>query len=178
MLAIRMQRTGRSGHTQFRVIVQDTRFSPKSGRVTAYVGSYDPHSKVATLDKDKVAGYLSNGAQPSDRVAKLLKKEGVKLPDWVKLDGEKQRNIRNPEKLRRNRPPEAEAPAEETPSAEASADEVPAAETETKEAPAEEKTEVAAAETEAPVESEQSPAEETPVEESTPTDAEKPETNA
>jgi small subunit ribosomal protein S16 len=112
MLAIRLQRTGRSGHAQFRVIVQDSRFSPKSGRVTAYLGSYDPHSKVSTLDKEKAADYLNHGAQPSDRVALLLKSEGVKLPDWVKLEQSKtKRAIRNPEKLRRNRPTGEPAPA-------------------------------------------------------------------
>ena len=127
MLTIRMQRTGRSGHAQFRVVVQDSRFSPTSGRVVAYVGSYNPHTKVAAIDKEKIAGYLSNGAQPSPRVAALLKKESVKLPSWVK-DGstDKQKALRHPDKLRKNQPKEevvevveevapveAEAPAEE-----------------------------------------------------------------
>ena len=110
MLTIRFKRTGRSGHAQFRVIVQDSHFSPSGGRIVAYVGSYDPHTKATTLDAEKISGYLANGAQPSDRVARLLKKEGVKLPAWVKLDEAKKRTIRNPEKLRRNRPPEAAAP--------------------------------------------------------------------
>jgi len=114
MLAIRLQRTGRSGHAQFRVVVQDSRFSPKRGRVTAYLGSYDPHTKTTVLDKEKAADYLSHGAQPSDKVAQLLKSEGVKLPDWVKLSTQKnKRAIRNPEKLRRNRPAGADAPAPE-----------------------------------------------------------------
>jgi len=110
MLAIRMQRTGRSGHAQFRVIVQDARFSPKSGRVVAYLGSYNPHTKATTIDKDKASQYLTNGAQPSDRVAQLLKKEGVKLPAWVKAAPDKKRSIRNPDKLRRNRPAEETKP--------------------------------------------------------------------
>lgn len=107
-----MQRTGRSGHTQFRVIVQDSHFHPTRGRVVAYLGSYNPHTKTAQIDKEVATKYLSNGAQPSDRVARLLKNEGVKLPDWVKLSDPKKREIRNPEKLRRNRPAEAETPAE------------------------------------------------------------------
>lgn len=117
MLAIRLQRTGRSGHAQFRLIVQDSRYSPTSGRVTAYLGSYNPHNKLVGLDKEKVEQYLKNGAQPSDRVARLLKKEGIKLPDWVKIDEQKQqRAVRNPDKLRRNRPAGAAAP-EPTPEA-------------------------------------------------------------
>jgi small subunit ribosomal protein S16 len=111
MLAIRLQRTGRHGHAQFRLIVQDSRFSPKSGRVVAFLGSYDPHTKEAKIDTEKAASYLANGAQPSDRAARLLQKEGVKLPDWVKLAEPKKRDIRHPEKLRRNRP-EEEKPAE------------------------------------------------------------------
>jgi len=116
MLAIRMQRTGRSGHAQFRVVVQDSKFSPTRGRVVSYLGSYNPHTKTAQLDTDKVAKYLENGAQPSDRVARLLKKEGIKLPGWVKLSEPKKRDVRHPEKRRSTAPaqPQAEVPAEET----------------------------------------------------------------
>lgn len=160
MLAIRMQRIGRSGHAQFRVIVQDRRFSPKSGRVTAFVGSYDPHSKAANLDKDKIAQYLSNGAQPSDRVTRLLKKEGVKLPDWVKSDADKVRDIKHPEKLRKNRPEGVEAPAPkeavEPVAEEVAVEEAPATESEPATEPAAEES------TEAP--KEESPAEEPPAE--------------
>ena len=110
MLAIRMQRTGRKGHAQFRVIVQDARKHPSSGNIVALLGSYNPHAKTATVDKEKASFYLEHGAQPSDRVAKLLKSEGVKLPKWVELEGKKKAAIRNPEKLRKNRPAGAEAP--------------------------------------------------------------------
>lgn len=111
MLAIRMQRTGRSGHAQFRVIVQDSRFSPKSGRVVAYVGSYNPHTKAAMIDQEKINSYLSNGAMPSDRVAKILTKEGVKLPAWYKPAAAKKKEVRNPDKRRSTRPPEPAAEA-------------------------------------------------------------------
>jgi small subunit ribosomal protein S16 len=40
-----MQRTGRRGHAMFRVIVQDSHRSPTSGKVVAFLGSYDPHTK-------------------------------------------------------------------------------------------------------------------------------------
>lgn len=127
MLVIRMQRTGRSGHAQFRVVVQDSRRTPTSGKIVAQLGHYNPHSKQTVLDKEKAQFYLDHGAQPSERAARLLKAEGVKLPTWVKLNGEKAGKIRNPEKLRRNRPAE-EAPAE--PVAETPVEESPAAETE------------------------------------------------
>lgn len=112
-----MQRTGRKGHAQFRVVAQDKRYSPKSGRVVAHLGNYDPHTKAANLDKDKITEYLKNGAQPSPRVVWLLTKEGVKLPSWVAKPLEKKRAIKNVEKLRKNRPVEevAEPKADETP---------------------------------------------------------------
>ncbi len=142
MLAIRLQRTGRSGHAQFRLIAQDSRFSPTSGRVVAHLGSYDPHTKAIAIDKDKAADYLSKGAQPSPRAAKLLKAEGVKLPSWVAEASPRKRDIRNPEKLRRNRPAGAEAPTKaEAPVAEEAAAAEPATEPSAEpsaEAPAEE----------------------------------------
>jgi small subunit ribosomal protein S16 len=167
MLVIRLQRTGRSGHAQFRFIVQDKRFSPSKGRVVAYLGNYDPHTKTATLDGEKASQYISNGAQPSDRVAALLQKEGIKLPGWVKASQPKQRTTRNPEKRRSTAPaqPAAEAPAEEPATDEAVA-EVPA-----EEAPAEAPAPEAAA-PEAPAEEapapEETPAPETPADDTAP----------
>ncbi len=116
MLVIRMQRTGRKGHAQFRVVVQDSRRTPSSGRVVANLGSYDPHTKQTTLNKEKAEYYLSNGAQPSERVIRLLKSEKIKLPEWVKDPADRKRGVRNPEKLRRNQATE-ESVKEETPEA-------------------------------------------------------------
>lgn len=139
MLVIRFQRTGRKGHAQFRVVVQDSRRTPTSGKIVAQVGTYNPHSKEAVLDKERAQHYLDHGAQPSDRVVMLFKKEGIKLPSWVKLPAQQEGKIRNLEKLRRNQPEEVkeEAPAEEPAAeAEAPAEEAPAAEV--AETPAEE----------------------------------------
>jgi len=127
MLAIRMQRTGRRGHAQFRLVVQDSRFSPTSGRIVAYLGSYNPHTKTTALDTEKAGSYLANGARPSDRVARLLQKEGVKLPDWVTLSPPQKSSIKHPEKLRRNRPAPTQKSDPQTASVEATpVQEVPA----------------------------------------------------
>ena len=115
MLVIRLQRTGRKGHAQFRVVVQDSRRTPTSGKIVAHLGHFNPHSKEVVIDKEKAALYLKNGAQPSERVARLLKAEGVKLPDWVKNADKKERKLKNPDKLRKNRPAEPEEPKEEAP---------------------------------------------------------------
>jgi len=114
MLAIRMQRTGRKGHAMFRFVVQDSRRTPTSGKIVAQLGSYDPHAKSVVLDKEKASFYLGHGAQPSERVARLLKSEGVALPSWVKLNDAKAGTIRHTDKLRRNRSAE-EATAEQEP---------------------------------------------------------------
>lgn len=166
MLVIRMQRTGRKGHAQFRVVVQDSRRTPTSGKIVASLGHFNPHTKEVVIDKDRAAHFLTHGAQPSERVARLLKAEGIKLPSWVNIDSKKAGTLRNPEKLRRNRPAEPEAPAvEEAPAEEPVAEEpaveevaeAPTEEAVAEESPAEEvaeeaATEEAAAEAEAPAE--------------------------
>lgn len=105
MLAIRLQRVGRKGHAMYRIAVQESQRHPSSGRVVAYVGTYDPHTKDSKVQVELAQKYLDNGAQPSPRVVKLLKDAGVKLPNWVeKIDNKKSKEIRNSDKLRKNRP--------------------------------------------------------------------------
>ena len=116
MLAIRLQRIGRKGYPVYRVAVQEAQRHPSSGRVVAYVGSYNPHTKQSSIQTEDAQKYLDNGAQPSPRVVKLLKDAGVKLPEWVKTsDTSKQKSIKNSDKLRKNQPKEEaaeEVPAE------------------------------------------------------------------
>lgn len=104
MLVIRLQRTGRKGHAQFRVVVQDSRRTPTSGKIVAQLGHYNPHNKEFVVNKEKAEFYLTHGAQPSDKVARLLKADGVKMPKWVALAEDKKRDIKNVEKLRKNQP--------------------------------------------------------------------------
>lgn len=106
MLAIRLQRRGRKAYAVYRVAVQESQRHPTSGRVVAYVGTYNPHTKDVTLDKEKVEFYLKNGAQPSPRVVRILTAEKISMPDWVKAPADKTATIRNPEKLRKNAPKE------------------------------------------------------------------------
>lgn len=107
MLAIRLQRLGRKGYPVYRLAVQEAQRHPSSGRVVAYVGNYNPHTKEANVQVEEAQKYLDNGAQPTPRVVKLLKEAGVKLPKWVKEpSADKQKTIRNAEKLRKNQPKE------------------------------------------------------------------------
>lgn len=110
MLAIRLQRTGRKGHPEYRMVVQDSRRTPTSGKVVALLGSYNPHTKKAILNVEKAELFMKNGAQPSQRVARILQSEGLSLPAWVKLAGAKSSSIKNADKLRRNQPKEEAAP--------------------------------------------------------------------
>ena len=123
MLAIRLQRLGRSGYPTYRLAVQESQRHPSSGRVVAYVGSYNPHTKQSTIQVELAQKYLDNGAQPTPRVVKLLKEAGVKMPSWVKdVASDKQKTIRNADKLRKNQPKE-EVVAEEPVAEEAAAEE-------------------------------------------------------
>ena len=106
MLAIRMQRNGRTHYPTYRIVVQEAQRHPLSGRVVAEVGNYNPASKALTLDKEAVEKYLKNGAQPSSRVAFILEKNGVKLPDWVKKAPVKSAKAKHADKLRKNQPKE------------------------------------------------------------------------
>ncbi len=111
MLAIRMQRNGRSHYPTYRIIVQESQRHPLSGRVVALVGNYNPTTKALTMDKALIEKFLSNGAQPSSRVALILKKNGIKLPKWYKESPVKKNAAKHADKLRKNQPKE-EAPAE------------------------------------------------------------------
>jgi len=140
MLAIRMQRNGRAHLPVYRIVVQESQRHPLSGRVVAEVGNYNPATKVLNLEKNLVEKYLKNGAQPSSRVAMILKKNGIKLPKWYKEAPKKSKAAKHADKLRKNQPKEeapAEAPAETPAEAPAEASAETAAETPAEETPAE-----------------------------------------
>jgi small subunit ribosomal protein S16 len=99
-----MQRTGRKGQAQFRMIVQDSRRTPTSGNIVELLGSYDPHTKVANINKERASFFLSNGAQPSDRVLRILSHQKVEIPGWVRKTIVKKSATKHPTKLRKNQP--------------------------------------------------------------------------
>jgi small subunit ribosomal protein S16 len=101
MLAIRLQRLGRKGYPVYRLAVQEAQRHPSSGRVVAYVGTYNPHTKEAKVQVEVAQKYLDNGAQPSPRVVKLLEEAGVKLPNWVTKAAVKQKAFVTPKSFAR-----------------------------------------------------------------------------
>jgi small subunit ribosomal protein S16 len=112
MLSIRLQRIGRKGYPVYRLVVQEAQRHPLSGRVVAFVGSYNPHTKEANIKTEGLQKYLDNGAHPTPRVIKLIKNTDIKLPEWVKEVPQKAKAIRHAEKLRKNQP-KNEAPKHE-----------------------------------------------------------------
>ena len=137
MLAIRLQRHGRKGYPVYRLAVQESQRHPSSGRVVAYVGSYNPHTKEVNVQVEDAQKFLNNGAQPTPRVVKLLKDAGVSLPKWVKeFDGLKAKSVKKADKLRKNQPKEEVTEVEQETS-EAPIDEVVADTTSSEEPAAE-----------------------------------------
>ena len=83
MVVIRLARGGRVKQAIYRIVAADKRRSATS-KFLDVIGTYNPHTKELKLDKELLEKYLSNGAQPSDRVIRLLQADGAKLPAWAK----------------------------------------------------------------------------------------------
>ena len=75
---IRLRRMGQKKAPFYRIIVADSR-SPRDGRFIEEIGTYDPTKDPAAvnIDGDKAKKWIANGAQPTDTVKALLKKNGV-----------------------------------------------------------------------------------------------------
>jgi small subunit ribosomal protein S16 len=75
---LRLMRMGKKKQPTYRIVAADSR-SPRDGRFIEILGTYQPRSdpSVVELDAAKVAKWLADGAQPTERVAKLLKESGV-----------------------------------------------------------------------------------------------------
>ncbi|MBQ5810710.1 MAG: 30S ribosomal protein S16 [Clostridia bacterium] len=75
---IRLRRMGAKRHPFYRVVVADSRF-PRNGRFIEEIGYFDPNVEPANvkIDADKAKEWIANGAQPTDTVKALLKKNGV-----------------------------------------------------------------------------------------------------
>ena len=73
---IRMKRMGSKKTPFYRLVVADSR-SPRDGRFIEELGYYNPLTKELNLDKEKAADWVAKGAQPTDTVRALLKKDGA-----------------------------------------------------------------------------------------------------
>ena len=78
MVKIRLRRMGAKKAPFYRIVVSDSRF-PRDGRFIEEIGTYNPLTEPSQVivDADKVQQWIKNGAQPTDTVKALLKKQGV-----------------------------------------------------------------------------------------------------
>ena len=114
MVRIRLRRTGKKKQPSYRVVVADSE-SPRDGRFIENIGIYNPRHDppVIEIQEDRALYWLSQGAQPTESMERLLTKVGIM------------------QKFRGEAPPAEEAaPVEESAAPETAAEEV--------EAPAEE----------------------------------------
>ena len=126
---LRLMRMGKKKQPTYRVVAADSR-KARNGRIIEAVGFYDPRRdpSVIEIDNDKAVGWLRNGAQPTERVEKLLKITGA----WDEFKGQ-------PAGTSGTAAPAGsaeEAPAEEAAAEEAAAEEAAAEEAAAEEAPA------------------------------------------
>ena len=78
MVKIRLRRMGAKKAPFYRIVVADSR-SPRDGRCIEEIGTYNPLTDPATvtIDAEKAQQWIKNGAQPTDTVRAILKKNGV-----------------------------------------------------------------------------------------------------
>ena len=78
MVRIRLRRMGKKKQPSYRVVVADSE-SPRDGRFIENIGFYNPRTEPITfqIQEDRALYWLSQGAQPSDAVARLLRKQGT-----------------------------------------------------------------------------------------------------
>ena len=75
---LRLRRMGSHKKPFYRIVVSDSR-SPRDGRFIEEIGYYNPVSepKVVKIDNEKAAKWLEIGAQPTETVRTLFKKNGI-----------------------------------------------------------------------------------------------------
>ncbi|MBE6756522.1 MAG: 30S ribosomal protein S16 [Clostridia bacterium] len=75
---IRLRRMGAKKAPFYRVVVADSRY-PRDGRFIEEIGYFNPMTEPAEvkIDAEKAKKWISNGAQPTDTVKAILKKENI-----------------------------------------------------------------------------------------------------
>jgi small subunit ribosomal protein S16 len=128
MLRIRLRRIGKKKQPVYRIVVADSR-SPRDGAFVEVLGHYHPLDNPSTivLDAEKTRQWLDKGAQPSDRVSKILALQGIrelppKLQSRIALGEQRAEEAKKQPKAEEAAPSaEAAAPAEAAPPADAAA---------------------------------------------------------
>jgi small subunit ribosomal protein S16 len=138
---IRMKKMGRTHRPYFRVCAMDKR-SPRDGRVIEELGTYDPMCPETdarvTLTADRIDYWIGVGAQPSDKVATLIKKYGTNGTHLEVQKAAVERLSKRKDYTPAPEPAKPEKKKKEEPKAEAAKEKAAEPEAAAEEAPAEE----------------------------------------
>ncbi|MBI3331346.1 30S ribosomal protein S16 [Candidatus Peregrinibacteria bacterium] len=124
MLTIRLQRTGRENTPTYRIVVAEHR-NPVKGKFLEIVGHYLPARNPVVLEHnaERIKHWVEKGAIPSDTVARILSKKGMKeLEKFIQRYTKRRPKGEQPAEAAAPAVPKAEVPAE-APKAEAPAKE-------------------------------------------------------
>ena len=82
---IRLQRGGRKNYAFYSIVITDVR-APRDGKFTEKIGTYNPNTNPATVDLnfERALYWVECGAQPTDTVRTILKREGVYMMKHLK----------------------------------------------------------------------------------------------
>src|SRR6476619_4057538 len=91
-VSIRLRREGAKNRPYYKVVVADSR-SPRDGKFIEIIGTYDPKTpgQNSTLKLDRIDHWIAQGAQPSDTVRSLIKRNRKQVADAtpeVEAEGE------------------------------------------------------------------------------------------
>jgi len=142
-LSIRMSRGGAKKRPFYRIVVADSRM-PRDGRFIERVGSYNPllskdDPNRVKLNEERIKHWLSQGATPTDRVARFLGEANITAMPAQRINPQKAKpKAKAQERMKAEAEAKeaaeaaakekAEAPAEEAPAEEAATEDAPAAE--------------------------------------------------
>jgi small subunit ribosomal protein S16 len=75
---LRLTRVGKTKQPQYRIVAADSR-APRDGRFIEILGQYNPleEPSLVNVDNDRCVKWLAQGAQPTERVRKLLEISGA-----------------------------------------------------------------------------------------------------
>lgn len=123
MLVIRLARGGRKKYPVYRIVAADSRRAA-TGKFVAVLGNYNPHTKELKFQKEELAQFIANGAQPSEAVLRLMRKDGIELPKWAVLVDKHRKPKKEPEAVeeKTEAPAEGDVEAADTPADEATAE--------------------------------------------------------
>jgi len=105
LLKIRLRRTGQKHQPSYRIVVAD-KDSPRDGRFVEILGHYNPRTEPVTFEvkADRVQHWVSQGAQPTETVHRLLHARGI-------IESEPPKRVTKPSKAEREAAAKAEADA-------------------------------------------------------------------